>query len=109
MLIPSIDFKVIVKKATPVINTITKITAVFGRLSKFKNGPNIVNRRPIILETKNLGKRKTFSQKSVILNIYFLYSKIHLIVDKMNFFEILQIKEIEFRIHINILQKKVPK
>jgi hypothetical protein len=55
-------------KLIPAIDTITKITVVFGRLSKFKNGPKIVSRRPITLDTKNLGNRSTFSQKSGILD-----------------------------------------
>jgi hypothetical protein len=50
------------------IDTTTKMTVVFGRLSKFKNGPSIVSRSPITLEIKNLGNRSTFSQKSGILN-----------------------------------------
>jgi hypothetical protein len=55
----------------PAIDTIKKSMVVFGRLSKFKNGPKIVSKRPMILETKNLGKRKTFSQKSVIFDTHF--------------------------------------
>lgn len=71
MLIPNISFKVSVKKLTLISDIITKITVLFGRLSKFRNGPNIVSSRPITLDTKNLGKRNTFSQKSGILDTCF--------------------------------------
>lgn len=48
-----------------------KTTAVCGLRSKFKAGPNIISNKPITEEIKNLGNRKTFSQK---VGIYlFLY------------------------------------
>jgi hypothetical protein len=52
------------------LNTTTiKSIVVCGRRSKFKNGPIIVNIRPIVADIKNLGNRMTFSQKSGILTI----------------------------------------
>jgi hypothetical protein len=81
-----------VKKLKPRIEIITKITVVFGRLSRFKNGPKIVSIKPITLETKNLGKRNTFSQKSGIFNIHFLYFRIHFIVEKMKFLKYYKLK-----------------
>lgn len=90
--IPNINFKVIVKKLAHKIEIITKITVVFGRLSKFKNGPKIVSINPITLETKNLGKRNTFSQKSGIFKIHFLYFRIHFIVEKRKFLKYYELK-----------------
>lgn len=102
---PSINFKVIVKKLIPRIETIIKITVVFGRLSKFKNGPNIVSIKPITLETKNLGKRNTLSQKSSIFNIHFLYFRIHSIVEKMKFLKYYKLKSLDSEYIFSILLK----
>ena len=73
LLIPSIERNVIVNKTRNRINSMTKMKAVFGRFSKFKNGPSIVNKRPTTLEIKNLGNLNTFSQKSGIFNIYLYF------------------------------------
>mgnify|MGYP006999487993 CR=1 FL=1 len=45
-----------------------KRIVVCGRRNRFKNGPIIVNTRPNIADIKNLGNRKTFSQKSGMVN-----------------------------------------
>ena len=38
-------------------------TAVCGLRNKFKAGPKIISNKPMTEEMKNLGNRKTFSQK----------------------------------------------
>lgn len=37
--------------------------AVCGLRNRFREGPNIISIKPITEEMKNLGNRKTFSQK----------------------------------------------
>jgi len=51
-----------------------KIIAVCGLRNKFRAGPNIIRNNPMIEEMKNLGKRKTFSQKVGIYLIFFIFS-----------------------------------
>ena len=64
----SMDFRVRNKNSTK-SNTITiKIPAVFGLLSKLKNGPIIVKINPSVEEMKNLGNLSILSQKSDILS-----------------------------------------
>lgn len=62
----NIDFKVRNKNIIINNNIIIKITAVFGLLSKLKNGPIIVRINPKVDEIKNLGNLSTLSQKSDI-------------------------------------------
>jgi len=50
-----------------------KIIAVCGLRNKFRDGPNIIRNNPMIEEMKNLGKRKTFSQKVGIYLIVFIF------------------------------------
>ena len=50
------------------------IIAVCGLRNKFRDGPNIIRNNPMIEEMKNLGKRKTFSQKVGIYLIFFIFS-----------------------------------
>lgn len=64
----SIDFKVKNKNITKHTIIITKITVVFGLLSRLKNGPIIVKINPKVDEMKNLGNLNILSQKSDILN-----------------------------------------
>lgn len=49
-----------------------KSTAVCGLRNKFKAGPNMISNNPMTEEIKNLGNRKTFSQK-VGIYLTFLY------------------------------------
>ena len=49
-----------------------KNTAVCGLRNKFKAGPNIISNKPITEEIKNLGNRKTFSQKVGIYLFFIL-------------------------------------
>jgi hypothetical protein len=65
----SIAFKVNEMNRIILTITTTKSIVVCGRRNKFKNGPIIVNIRPIVADIKNLGNRITFSQKSGILTI----------------------------------------
>jgi hypothetical protein len=51
-----------------------RINAVCGRLSKLKKGPIIVNNNPNVEETKNLGNRSRFSQKSTIVLSGFVFT-----------------------------------
>jgi hypothetical protein len=51
-----------------------KIIAVCGLRNKFRDGPNIIRNNPMIEEMKNLGKRKTFSQKVGIYLIVLIFS-----------------------------------
>jgi hypothetical protein len=64
----SIDLKVKNKNVSKDITVITKITVVFGLLSRLKNGPIIVKINPKVDEMKNLGNLNILSQKSDILN-----------------------------------------
>lgn len=64
----SIDLKVKPKNVSKQSITTTKITAVFGLLSRLKNGPIIVKINPKVDEMKNLGNLSILSQKSDILN-----------------------------------------
>jgi hypothetical protein len=58
-----------------------KIIAVCGLRNKFRDGPNIIRNNPMIEEMKNLGKRKTFSQKVGIYLIFLYFHRIyHLIL-----------------------------
>jgi hypothetical protein len=66
----SIDLKVKNKNVSKDITVITKITVVFGLLSRLKNGPIIVKINPKVDEMKNLGNLNILSQKSDILNHY---------------------------------------
>jgi len=50
--------------------------AVCGLRNKFKEGPNMISIRPITEEIKNLGNRKTFSQKVGIYLILLYLDKI---------------------------------
>lgn len=89
------------------IDTITKITVVFGRLSKFRNGPKMVSSKPITLETKNLGKRNTFSQKSGILNTSFYKLKYILSRKTLIFLKYYELKLLNSKYIINILLKMI--
>ena len=62
----NMDFRVRNKNRSRSTNIIIKIPAVFGLLSKLKNGPIIVKINPNVDEMKNLGNRNVFSQKSGI-------------------------------------------
>lgn len=50
--------------------------AVCGLRNKFKDGPNMIRTNPITEEIKNLGNRKTFSQKVGIYLILLYFDKI---------------------------------
>jgi hypothetical protein len=62
----------------------TRINAVCGRLSKLKKGPIIVNSNPNVEETKNVGNRSRFSQKSTIVLSGFVFT-FYRIVEKLAF------------------------
>ena len=64
----SIDFKVKNKNISRHTIITTRITVVFGLLSRLKNGPIIVKINPKVDEMKNLGNLNILSQKSDILN-----------------------------------------
>lgn len=68
--ISNIYFNVIDKKHRKLIKIIVKMILVFGCFSKFRNGPIIVSINPITEDMKNLGNRKTFSQKSGIIVLF---------------------------------------
>lgn len=57
-----------------------KIIAVCGLRNKFKDGPNIIRNNPMIEEMKNLGKRKTFSQKVGIYLIFLYFHRIYYLI-----------------------------
>lgn len=60
-------FRVRNKNTIRSTNIIIKIPAVFGLLSKLKNGPIIVKINPNVDEMKNLGNLSILSQKSDII------------------------------------------
>ena len=59
----SIAFNVIPKNRIKPPKKAKKSIAVCGLRNKFKDGPNIISTNPITEDIKNLGNRKTFSQK----------------------------------------------
>lgn len=63
----NMDFRVRNKNRSRSTNIIIKIPAVFGLLSKLKNGPIIVKINPNVDEMKNLGNLSILSQKSDII------------------------------------------
>jgi len=57
-----------------------KIIAVCGLRNKFRDGPNIIRNNPMVEEMKNLGKRKTFSQKVGIYLIFLYFHRIYYLI-----------------------------
>ena len=64
----SIDLRVNQKNVSRSITITTRISVVFGLLSRLKNGPIIVKINPKVDEMKNLGNLSILSQKSDILS-----------------------------------------
>ena len=59
----NIAFSVMSKNKIKPPKMVKKTIAVCGLRNKFKAGPNIISNKPMTEEMKNLGNRKTFSQK----------------------------------------------
>ena len=57
--------------------------AVCGLRNRFREGPNIISIKPITEEMKNLGNRKTFSQK---VGIYLILLYLDRILDLVLFY-----------------------
>lgn len=72
----SIAFNVIPKNRIKPPKKAKKSIAVCGLRNKFKDGPNIISTNPITEDIKNLGNRKTFSQKVGIYLILLYFDKI---------------------------------
>ena len=69
-------FSVTCKKKIKPAKIAKKIIAVCGLRNKLRKGPNIIRTSPITEEMKNLGNRKTFSQKVGIYLILLYFNKI---------------------------------
>ena len=70
------NFNVIPKNKIKPPKMVKNSIAVCGLRNKFKDGPNMIRTNPITEEIKNLGNRKTFSQKVGIYLILLYFDKI---------------------------------
>jgi hypothetical protein len=59
----NIAFSVMSKNKIKPPKMVKKTIAVCGLRNKFRKGPNIISTSPMTEDMKNLGNRKTFSQK----------------------------------------------